>query len=853
MILLSLNCLFVSGQTEIKGVINLYSVIESFDVCAGSVIVQDPQGFVPGMKTMIYQAQGAIIDERNSGAFGNITDLRNAGKYEVATIDRISGNEIYFKSPLLNDYDVNQGLQLISIPDFESAVVIDTLTAKAWDGKTGGVLVFSVAENLTLKAPIDVSGKGFRGGISTIDDGNDCNFLVPVNNYFVGLNDWRGAMKGEGITGSISGKEAGRGPLANGGGGGNDHNAGGGGGGHLSNGGNGGNNEEPSTFGCDGRRPGIGGKTISTVSDRLFFGGGGGAGHENNDVGSNGGNGGGIVLIVTKKLVGNGYQVLANGITPEDANGDGAGGGGAGGTVLLSVTEVLDGNLTVSSTGGDGGIANNKNFSRCMGPGGGGAGGRVLLNAPIALNTSVNGGEAGRSINSSACSESANGASSGGQGSIEMWDGQLRESSGISTIAISDQAITPVCESQTKDLIAFVGAGLENLSWEAGDGTSFTALEEGFPFTGVNTERLTIASISQSLDSLFFRIAATGICGNKLYSNAVQLMLIDQPVADFSSEIIGLEAYFNSLSDMADSIIWDFGDGQISNIFSPQHTYEDYGKFLVSMHVFNVCGASSIQKEIELEDPNNIPSALLKIENQEGCAPLKTQFTDLSSGNIQKRMWYFPGGNPDTSSLVSPEVEYDEPGNYAVSLFVEGPQGRDSIIMEDVIRVYPVPEASFSYSMTDNEVVFENTSTLATSYFWNFGDDSTSLEQQPTHVFQKSGNYSVTLIAMNEFCSSSVSDFIFVTITNTRNRIIDEIIKVFPNPASEYLILENRAENQSLMMSIYSLEGKLLFSKVVAAGQNRISLVGLPSQTLVIKINDTMHGNFIGAVHVIRK
>ncbi|MBX7238353.1 MAG: PKD domain-containing protein, partial [Bacteroidia bacterium] len=44
---------------------------------------------------------------------------------------------------------------------------------------------------------------------------------------------------------------------------------------------------------------------------------------------------------------------------------------------------------------------------------------------------------------------------------------------------------------------------------------------------------------------------------------------------------------------------------------------------------------------------------------------------------------------------------------------------------------------------------FTNSSLNATSYQWNFGDGGTSTVATPTHTYNSSGNYTVTLIASN--------------------------------------------------------------------------------------------------------
>ena len=69
--------------------------------------------------------------------------------------------------------------------------------------------------------------------------------------------------------------------------------------------------------------------------------------------------------------------------------------------------------------------------------------------------------------------------------------------------------------------------------------------------------------------------------------------------------------------------------------------------------------------------------------------------------------------------------------------------------------------ASFTYSIEYNEgpptVTFDNNSTDATSYLWNFGDGTTSTEKNPTHQFSNYNSRTVTLKATNGKSSATAS------------------------------------------------------------------------------------------------
>jgi len=83
------------------------------------------------------------------------------------------------------------------------------------------------------------------------------------------------------------------------------------------------------------------------------------------------------------------------------------------------------------------------------------------------------------------------------------------------------------------------------------------------------------------------------------------------------------------------------------------------------------------------------------------------------------------------------------------------------------------PVASFQYEISDEnylEVAFTNYSENASSYAWDFGDNETSTEENPTHVYAEAGTYTVELTATN--ADGAAADFSKdITITDPNEAI----------------------------------------------------------------------------------
>lgn len=75
----------------------------------------------------------------------------------------------------------------------------------------------------------------------------------------------------------------------------------------------------------------------------------------------------------------------------------------------------------------------------------------------------------------------------------------------------------------------------------------------------------------------------------------------------------------------------------------------------------------------------------------------------------------------------------------------------------------PVPVAGFTYVADGTTVTFTNTSTLADSYLWDFGDGGTSTEANPVHVYAGDGSYSVALTATNANGNNTITQSVIIS------------------------------------------------------------------------------------------
>ena len=362
--------------TEVGTIVNRYTQVNS-PLAPGdtSVPVVSTTGFEAGDLVLVFQTTGFIPVPASGSATSIDLSSEPVGRWELARVSAVAAGRLELSVPLVYSYAASV-TQVVWVPEYASVTIAPsaTLTGKAWDGKTGGIIALLVQGTVTNSGSIDASGLGFRGGAPSTDGSTTA---------CTGLDEAapRGAEKGEGLA-SVTlyggSSNTGRGNIANGAGGGVCSRSGGGGGGNRGAGGKGGRSST-----VDGARDvgGLPGVALSySPRNRLVLGGGGGGGHGTGSNTLSGGAGGGIVFLRAGSMAGTG-TILAEGgsVSSPTSPSDGASGGGAGGTLYLRFTGQAD-CTRASARGGAGG--NTYGGTSYFGPGGGGGGGAIYFQAP---------------------------------------------------------------------------------------------------------------------------------------------------------------------------------------------------------------------------------------------------------------------------------------------------------------------------------------------------------------------------------------------------------------------------------------------------------------------------------------
>jgi gliding motility-associated-like protein len=287
------------------------------------------------------------------------------------------------------------------------------------------------------------------------------------------------------------------------------------------------------------------------------------------------------------------------------------------------------------------------------------------------------------------------------------------------------------------------------VAWTFGDATSSTAINpiKIYSAPGIYPIRM---------------IADFGGCFDTAYQSVT---VLDKPLANFNNtNTLSCNAPLTvNFTDVSTNVVrynWDFGDGATSVLQNPAHTYTTTGTFDVTLVVTNRNGCTDTLRKVGLVKiiPPQVTITNLPVSN---CAPLSWTFSSTvnSVEAVVGYEWDF--GDGTTSTQQNPTHIFAA-GTYNIRLVITTTGGcTDTAIVERgiIASIKPVPNliATPRDVCAHLPVTFTDLSTgTVTSWQWLFGDGGTSTVQNPTHVYEDTGYFDITLIVCNAGCCDTV-------------------------------------------------------------------------------------------------
>jgi len=252
------------------------------------------------------------------------------------------------------------------------------------------------------------------------------------------------------------------------------------------------------------------------------------------------------------------------------------------------------------------------------------------------------------------------------------------------------------------------------------------------------------------------------------------------PVSTFTFTVNSTKApvtaSFINNSQNADTYLWNFGDGTSSAEKNPVHVYTTQGQYTIALEAKSGSGNtnSSVQYITVLKPDEPLPAVSFSFTVNSQYAPCIATFTNNTT-NAVSYSWNFGDGNSSTDK--NPTHTYANQGQYTVTLEATNADGKTaSANMAITVQKANLPLPVVDFTFTGNTafapclVTFNNLTTNAVSYVWNFGDGPGSYNaKNPTHVFMAGGSYKVTLTATNaDGASANIFKYVTVTMAPTK-------------------------------------------------------------------------------------
>jgi len=277
--------------------------------------------------------------------------------------------------------------------------------------------------------------------------------------------------------------------------------------------------------------------------------------------------------------------------------------------------------------------------------------------------------------------------------------------------------------------------------------------------------------------------------------------------------------------------------------------------------VTDVCG-NSINEDV-MVNVNPLPEVYLSPQSEIACGKVILDLNNNAANSSDAEfLWDF--GDGTYSNQENPSKSYTQTGIYNVTLTVTtqfGCQNSSQANMNVTVNPQSVAQFEFTPEETDilnPEITFDNFSTEATYYFWNFGDDATSNELDPVHKYEEKGTYIITLITSNNFgCKDTLSKELLIN--PTYNFYIPNAFT--PNNDGDNDIFTAVGEEiEEFNMQIFNRWGELLYETSdlqngwdgTAKGGRDVSMESVYVYNIKLRDWQGLNHKFIGKVTLIK-
>lgn len=183
-----------------------------------------------------------------------------------------------------------------------------------------------------------------------------------------------------------------------------------------------------------------------------------------------------------------------------------------------------------------------------------------------------------------------------------------------------------------------------------------------------------------------------------------------------------------------------------------------------------------------------------------------SQSTTLSATGALFYQW--SNGANTTSTSVSPTITT---AYYVTGFDVNGCYASDVVM----VTLLPSSNALFTSSVTGATATFNNQSTNAVSYSWDFGDASgTNNTANPSHTYGANGTYTVTLTVTGPCGTDTYTQVVVITQVGLQDADLANSLSLYPNPNDGHFTLAFEfTQSKDVTIEVFDVTGRTVYSE----------------------------------------
>jgi len=260
---------------------------------------------------------------------------------------------------------------------------------------------------------------------------------------------------------------------------------------------------------------------------------------------------------------------------------------------------------------------------------------------------------------------------------------------------------------------------------------------------------------------------ATDGCG--FDTTSVEIVIFPEPILEIEASQLafcsGQEVDFSLSGDPVENVIWQVGDlGQDASL-SPSVVFQSLGSQIITADAFTIDHGCAVSTSTEIE-VFDLPQIDFTLSSNEECSPYRLDISN-NSDYTDFITWTLNGIE---SNEYSPSFYLTENGFYDLTVSASNINGCESDeSVNQIFSLQPTPIADFSFTPDEGHIIstpeisFQNFSSGADVYLWNFGDGESSFGLNQVHEYSEAGVFYVELTASTLFgCSHTFRNTVLI-------------------------------------------------------------------------------------------